>query len=100
MNAALTDDRRVLGLDRQTGRCQSQSRVIFTEKLGTEGANAEDMSYRVGVPPLGEHRHADDTFDVFTELAGLADSVHYFAEQVFFGQLIGVAARKTVADRL
>ena len=55
------------------------------------------MGDGVGVPAFGEHRHADDAFDVLTELAGLADGVHDLAEQVFLGQLIGVAARETGA---
>ena len=37
-----------------------------------------------------ETRH--DAADVLAELAGLADRVHHLAQQVFVGQVVGVAA--------
>ena len=50
------------------------------------------MGDGVGVPALGEHRDADHALDVLAELAGLADGVHHLAEQVFVGEVFGVAA--------
>ena len=65
---------------------------LLAEKLGAERADAEDVGDGVGVPAFGEHRDADDAFDVLAELARLADGVHHFAEQVFVGEVLGVAA--------
>ena len=70
---------------------------LLAEKLRAEGTDAENMGHRVGVPAFGEHRDADDALDVLAELAGLADGVHDLAEQVFLGELVGVAAREAVA---
>ena len=82
----------VFGLETPVGvggvahAAQGAADDLLAEKLRAEGADAEDMGDGVGVPALGEHRDADDALDVFAELAGLADGVHDFAEQVFVGQ--------------
>ena len=60
---------------------------LLAEELRAEGADAEDVGDGVGVPAFGEHRDADDALDVLAELAGLADGVHDFAEQVFVGEV-------------
>ena len=65
---------------------------LLAEQLRAEGADAEDVGDGVGVPAFGEHGDADHAFDVFAELAGLADGVHHFAEQVFIGEVFGIAA--------
>ena len=71
---------------------QAAAHDLLAEKLGAEGPDAQDMGDGVGVPALGEHRDADHALDVLAELAGLADGVHHLAEQVFVGQVLGVAA--------
>ena len=65
---------------------------LLAQKLRAEGADAEDVGDGVGVPALGEHGDADHALDVLAELAGLADGVHHLAEQVFVGEVLGVAA--------
>jgi hypothetical protein len=51
----------------------------------------------VRVPALGEHGDADDALDVLAELSRLADGVHDFAEQVFVGEVLDVAAGEALA---
>jgi hypothetical protein len=70
---------------------------LLAQQLGAEGANTEHVRDGVGVPALGQHGNADDATDVFAELAGLADGVHHFAEQVLVGKVLGVAAGKAGA---
>ena len=65
---------------------------LLAQQLRAEGAHAEDVGDGVGVPALGEHRDADDALDVLAELARLADGVHHLAQQVFVGEVLGVAA--------
>ena len=36
---------------------------LFTKKLSAEGPDSENVCNRVGVPPLGQHRHRDHTTD-------------------------------------
>ena len=50
------------------------------------------MGDSVGIPSFGEHGDADHALDVFAKFARLADGVHHFAEQVFIGEVVGVAA--------
>ena len=71
---------------------QAAADHLLAEKLRAEGPDAENVGDGVGVPSLGEHGDADHALDVFAELAGLADGVHHFAEQVFVGEAFGVAA--------
>jgi hypothetical protein len=49
--------------------------------LGTERANAEDVSHRIDVPPFGQHRHRDDAADLFAEPTDATDGVHHLAQQ-------------------
>ena len=67
---------------------------LLAEQLRAEGPDAENVGHGAGVPSLGQHRDAHDATDLLAELAGLADGVHHFAEQVFVGQILGVAARE------
>ena len=60
--------------------------------MRTKGAHTENVSDGVGVPPFGEHGDADHAPDVLAELARLADRVHHFAEQIFIGEVLGVAS--------
>ena len=71
---------------------QAAADHLLAEQLRAEGADAEDVRDGVGVPAFGEHRDGDDAPDVLAELAGLADGVHHLAQQVFVGQVLGVAA--------
>ncbi len=63
---------------------------LLAKQLGAERSDTQNVSHRVRVPSLGQHRDTHDATDVFPELAGLADGVHDFAEQVFVGQALGV----------
>ena len=71
---------------------QAAAHDLLAEELRAEGADAEDVGDGVGVPALGEHGDGDHALDVLAELAGLADGVHHFAEQVFVGEALGIAA--------
>ena len=71
---------------------QAAADHLLAEQLRAEGADAQNVGDGVGVPALGEHRDADHALDVLAELAGLADGVHHLAEQVFVGEVLGVAA--------
>ena len=65
---------------------------LLAKELRAEGPNAEHMGYGVSIPAFGEHGDADDALDVLAKLPRLADRVEHFAEQVFVGKLLGVAA--------
>ncbi len=65
---------------------------LLAQQLRAKGAHAENVRHGVGVPAFGEHGDADDAADVFAELAGLADGVHHFAEQIFVGEAVAIAA--------
>ncbi len=49
------------------------------------------MGDGVGVPAFGEHRNRDDAADRAAKLVGLANGVHYFAEQFLVGDRFGGA---------
>jgi hypothetical protein len=61
---------------------------LFAKKLSAEGADSENMCDRVGVPPLGQHRHGDHTTDRVAELPRFADRVHNLAQQVVVCDLL------------
>ena len=62
-------------------KCASDD--LLAKQLRAEGAYTENVGDGIGVPAFGEHRNADDALDVLSELSGLADGIHYFAEQIF-----------------
>jgi len=55
---------------------------LLAEKLGVEGADADDVSDGIGIPALGEHRDGDDAADIGTEGAALPDGVDDFAKNL------------------
>ncbi len=61
---------------------------LLAQKLGAEGANAENVGDGVGIPAFGEHRDRDDAADGAAKLAGLADGVHDLAEQFLVGDVV------------
>ena len=63
---------------------------LLAEQLATEGADAEDVGDGVGIPTLGEHRHAHDAAHLFTELSPLADGVHHLPEELLVSNLFDV----------
>ena len=71
---------------------QAAADHLLAEQLRAEGAHAQDVGDGVGVPALGEHGDGDHALDLLAELAGLADGVHHLAQQVFVGEVFGVAA--------
>ena len=71
---------------------------LFTEELGAEGADADDVGDGVGVPAFGEHGDRDDAADLFAELAFLADGVHDFAEEVLVLDAVGLFAGWTPVE--
>ena len=52
---------------------------LLAQQLGSEGAHAEDVGHRVGIPALGQHRHRNNASHTLAELSKLADSVHHLA---------------------
>ena len=61
---------------------------LLAQQLRAEGADAENVGDRVGIPALGEHGNRDDAADGAAELAGLADGVHDFAQQFLVGDVL------------
>ena len=61
---------------------QAAADHLLAQKLGAEGANAEDVGHGIGVPAFGQHRHRDDAADLLAEPAGAADGVHHLAQQL------------------
>ena len=55
---------------------------LLAEKLGSEGADANDVGHCVRVPPLRQHRYGDDAADAFAEPTRFADRVHNLAQQL------------------
>ena len=82
-------------IDRIAHAPQRPPHHLLAEQLRAERAYAENMRDGVGIPALGEHGDADDTLNVFAELAGLADRVHHLAQQVFVSEILGIAARES-----
>src|SRR3989344_3974569 len=74
---------------------QSTTNYLFTKKLGGKCAHTKDMSDGIYIPAFGKHRHGDDTFDILPKLTGLADCIHYFAQEFFVCRIF--ASRKTFA---
>ena len=66
---------------------QRATNNLLAQKLGAEGANAENVGDGIGIPAFGEHRDGDDAADRTAKLAGLADSVHDLAEQFLVGDV-------------
>ena len=54
---------------------------LLAQKLGAEGADAEDVGDGVRVPPFGQHGHRDHAADLLAEPARTADGVHHLAQQ-------------------
>ena len=54
---------------------------LLAEKLGAEGAHAQDMGDGIGIPAFREHGNRDDAADRLAEAAFLADRIHDFPEQ-------------------
>ena len=65
---------------------------LLAEQLRAERPYAQDVRDRVGVPALGEHRHAHDAPDVLAELALLADGVEHLAHELLVGDRVGGVA--------
>ena len=59
---------------------------LLAQKLGAEGADAQDVGDGVGVPAFGQHGHRDDAADLLAEAAGTADGVHHLAQQCGFAR--------------
>ena len=79
------------------GAAQRPPHDLLAEELRREGADAEHVRHRVGVPALGEHRDADDALDLLAQAPGLADRVHDLAQQVLVGDRLGVALGEALA---
>ena len=67
---------------------------LLAEKLGAEGADAEDVRHGIGVPALGEHRDRDDAADLLAELAGLPTVFMTSRSRSSSVELVGVAPGK------
>ena len=65
--------------------------------MRAEGAEADDVGDRIGVPAFGEHGDGNDAADVGAERVGLADGVDDFAQQVGIVELFGCALSVTRA---
>jgi len=55
---------------------ESSSDDLLAKELRAEGADAENVSDRVRIPTLGEHRHRNHAPDGAAELTGLTHGVH------------------------
>ncbi len=64
---------------------QAAADDLLAKELGAEGADTEYVGDGVRIPALGEHGDGDDAADLAAELAGLADGVHYLAEEIGIG---------------
>ena len=64
---------------------------LLAQKLGAEGADAEDVGDGVGVPAFGQHRDGDDAADGLAQAVLLADGVHDLAQQVLIGDVLAGA---------
>ena len=71
---------------------------LLAQKLGAEGANAEDMGDGVGVPSLGQHGDGHDAAHLFAKSPFLADRIHDFAQQVGVGEFPDFARAGALRD--
>ena len=61
---------------------QSTTDDLLAQKLGAEGAHAENVGDRVRVPSFGEHGYRYDAADAFAEAPFPADGVHHLTQQI------------------
>jgi hypothetical protein len=73
---------------------------LLAQELRAEGADAEHVGDRVGVPAFGEHRDRHHAADRAAELPGLADGVHDLAQQFLVGEVLAGAGVAGALDDL
>ena len=68
---------------------QAATDDLLAQKLGAEGAHAENVGDGIRVPSFGQHRDRYDAADAFAQAPFPADGVHHLAQQIRVGDLLG-----------
>ncbi len=81
----------VVGLQLIAPAAKGTSGHLLAKQLRPKGTHTANVSHRVGVPPLGEHRHRHHQTNVRAQALWFAHTVYHLAQYVAVGQLVGRA---------